>query len=205
MNILFTSVGRRVELLKAFRHSMNRANIAGKIITTDLKKSAPASFFADAAELVPKIGTPDYIERLLDICDRHQIDLLIPLIDPELSLLSLHRKKFLDRGVTLLVSSVKTNEICYSKKQTGAFFKSIGIGTPKIYNISEIEERHFSLIVKPDTGSSSAGVYHVRDRTELRFLSDYIQDGIIQERIIGEEYTIDILVGFKGNVISIVP
>lgn len=205
MNILLTSVGRRVELLKAFRYSMNRANIAGKIIATDLKKSAPAFFVADAAELVPKIGDPNYVEKLLDICDRHQIDLLIPLIDTELSLLSLHRQKFIDRGVTLVVSSVETNEICYSKKQTGAFFKSIGVSTPKIYNISEIENRHFPLIAKPDTGSSSVGVYHVRDRTELRFFSNYIQDPIIQELIIGEEYTIDILLDFKGNAISIVP
>ena len=205
MNILLTSVGRRVELLKAFRYSMKRANIAGKIIATDLKKSAPAFFVADAAELVPKIGDSDYVEKLLDICDRHQIDLLIPLIDTELSLLSLHRQKFIDRGVTLVVSSVETNEICYSKKQTGAFFNSIGVGTPKIYNISEIENQHFPLIVKPDTGSSSVGVYHVRDRAELVFFSNYVKDAIVQELIDGDEYTIDILVDFKGNVISIVP
>ena len=67
MNILLTSVGRRVELLKAFRYSMKRANIAGKIIATDLQKSAPAFFVADAAELVPKIGDSDYVEKLLDI------------------------------------------------------------------------------------------------------------------------------------------
>ena len=51
MNILLTSVGRRVELLKAFRQSMRRSNITAKIVTADLKKSAPASFLADTAEL----------------------------------------------------------------------------------------------------------------------------------------------------------
>ncbi len=107
MNILLTSVGRRVELLKAFRESMSRANMTGKIVTTDLKRNAPASFLADTAELVPRIDNPDYIDRLLDVCDRHQIDLLIPLIDTELNLLSLHEQRFRDRGVTVLINGIR--------------------------------------------------------------------------------------------------
>ena len=205
MNILLTSVGRRVELLKAFRQSMYRSNITGKIVTADLKRSAPASFLADTAELAPRIDDPDYVEKLLDICERHQIDLLIPLIDTELYLLSLYRQKFADRGVTLLLSSVRTNEICYSKKETGIFFEKIGVKTPKVYDLSQDPELIFPLIVKPNTGSSSVGVYYVRDRTELNFFAAYIQDAIVQELIEGDEYTIDILVDFKGNVISIVP
>ncbi len=205
MNILLTSVGRRVELLKAFRQSMYRSNITGRIVTADLKRSAPASFLADTAELAPRIDDPDYVEKLLDICDRHSIDLLIPLIDTELYLLSLYRQKFKDRGVTLLLSSVRTNEICYSKKQTSIFFEQIGVRTPKIYDSTQFQDLTFPLIVKPDTGSSSVGLYYVRDRTELDFFSTYVKDAIVQELIQGDEYTIDILVDFKGNVISIVP
>ena len=140
MNILLTNVGRRVELLKAFLQSMYRlssreatpTNITGKIITADFKRSAPASFLADTAELVPKINDPTYIDSLIDICDRHSIDLLIPLIDTELQLLSLHQQRFRDRGVTLIISSAGTNEICYSKKKTSTFFKEIGVKTPII-------------------------------------------------------------------------
>ena len=205
MNILLTSVGRRVELLKAFRQSMYRSNITGKIITADLKRSAPASFLADTAELAPRIDDPDYVEKLLDICDRHRIDLLIPLIDTELYLLSLYRQKFQDRGVTLLLSSVRTNEICYSKKETGIFFDKIGVKTPKVYDLSQDLDLSFPLIVKPNTGSSSVGVYYVRNHTELNFFATYIKDAIVQELIEGDEYTIDVLVDFKGNVISIVP
>ncbi|PSB52477.1 ATP-grasp domain-containing protein [Chamaesiphon polymorphus] len=205
MNILLTSVGRRVELLKAFRQSMYRSNITGKIVTADLKKTAPASFLADRAELAPRIDAPDYIERLLDICDSHQIDLLIPLIDTELHLLSLHQQEFSDRGIRLLISSVRANEICYSKKQTGIFFQKAGVKTPKVYELNEVTDRDFPLIVKPDTGSSSVGVYYVKNRSELNFFTNYVKDAIIQEAIVGEEYTIDVLLDFNGNVISIVP
>jgi carbamoyl-phosphate synthase large subunit len=205
MNILLTSAGRRVELLKAFRQSMYRSNISGNIITADLKSSAPASFLADRAELVPRVDDPQYIDRLLEICDLHDIDLLIPLIDTELHLLSLHHQKFRERGVTPLISSAITNEICCSKKHTSVFFQQIGVRTPKVYELSEVTDRDFPLILKPDRGSSSVGVYAIKDRAELNFFSNYVEETIIQELIEGDEYTIDILVDFQGKVISIVP
>lgn len=205
MNILLTSVGRRVELLKAFRESMSRSNITGKIITTDLKRNAPASFLADAAELVPRIDHPDYIDRLLDICDQHQIDLLIPLIDTELHLLSLHEQRFRALGVTVLISSAAVNDICHSKNKTGLFFQTIGVKTPKIYQLDEVNDQNFPLIIKPNKGSASVGVYQIKNRTELNFFVNYVEDPIIQELIIGEEYTIDVLVNFQGKVVSIVP
>lgn len=205
MNILLTSVGRRVALLKEFRQSMRTSNLMGKIVATDLKKSAPASFLADAFELVPRIDDPLYVESLIEVCTRHQIDLLIPLIDTELCLLSLHRQRFSDLGVKLLVSSTATNEICYDKKQTSKFFQAIGVNTPKIYELSEVEEWHFPLLVKPASGSSSVGVYRVSDRKELEFFTSYVKDAIIQELIVGEEYTIDVLVDLDGKALSIVP
>ncbi len=205
MNILLTSVGRRVELLKSFRQSMHRLKIDGKIITADLKKSAPASFLADTAELVPRVNDPTYITSLLDICDRHNIDLLIPLIDTELHLLSLHQQQFIDQGITLLISSAETNEICYSKKKTNIFFESIGVKTAKIYQLSEITDLNFPLILKPDTGSSSVGLYYIKNQVELNFFANYVENSIIQQLIVGEEYTIDILVDFQGKAISIVP
>jgi carbamoyl-phosphate synthase large subunit len=205
MNILLTSVGRRVELLKAFRQSMHRSNITGKIVTADLKKTAPAAFLADTSELVPRVKDPDYIDKLLDICDRHHIDLLVPTIDTELHLLSTHRQQFRDRGVTLLISAPATNEICYSKKKTSIFFEKIGVKTPKVYELSEITDRNFPLILKPDTGSSSVGLYYIKDRAQLNFFSNYVENAIFQELVVGEEYTIDVLLDFQGNVVSIVP
>jgi carbamoyl-phosphate synthase large subunit len=205
MNILLTSVGRRVELLKAFRQSMHRSNIAGKIITADLKSSAPASFLADTAEIVPRVSDPHYVDQLLEICDRHQINLLIPLIDTELNLLSLHQQKFKDRGVTVLISSATVNDICYGKKNTGLFFQKIGVRTPKIYQLDEVTDQDFPVLIKPNTGSASVGVYRIKNRTELNFFVNYVEGAIIQELIDGDEYTIDVLVDFQGQVISAVP
>lgn len=205
MNILFTSAGRRVALIKAFYQSMKQLNISGKIVTTDLKKNAPASFVADVSELVPRVNDPAYIDRLLDICDRHKIELLIPLIDTELHLLAPNHQKFQDIGVTLVVSSTATNEICFDKRNTASFFHQIGVKTPKIYNLEQLDSINYPAILKPANGSCSVGLHKIENQAELEFFSKYVDGAIVQELIIGEEYTIDVLADFQGKVISAVP
>jgi carbamoyl-phosphate synthase large subunit len=138
-------------------------------------------------------------------CNRHSIDLLIPLIDSELPLLSLHQQQFKDRGVTVLISSPITTEICHSKKKTSLFLEQISVKTPKIYGLSEITDRNFPLVVKPDRDSASIGRHYVNNRSELNFFWNYVEDPIVQQLMIGKEYTIDILVNFQGEAISIVP
>jgi carbamoyl-phosphate synthase large subunit len=205
MHILFTSVGRRVSLIKAFRQSMVKLNISGNIVATDLKKNAPAFFVADVSELVPRVNEANYIDKLLDICDRYKIQLLIPLIDPELHLLAPHHQKFKDIGVNLLVSSTATNEICFDKRNTANFFKQIGVKTPKIYNLDRVKSISYPVMLKPADGSCSIGLHKIENRAELEFFAQYVNGAIVQELIIGEEYTIDVLADFQGKVISAVP
>ena len=107
--------------------------------------------------------------------------------------------------MTVLISSAAVNDICHSKKRTGLFFQTIGVKTPKIYQLDEVEDRNFPVIIKPNQGSASVGVYQIKNRTELNFFANYVEDPIIQELISGDEYTIDVLVNFQGKAISIVP
>ena len=60
LNILFTSAGRRVALIQNFKESLARLGISSRIVTTDFKKNAPASFIADAHDLVPKVTDSRY-------------------------------------------------------------------------------------------------------------------------------------------------
>ena len=207
-NILFTSAGRRVSLIRNFKDSLSELGLTGSIVTTDCQKNAPASFIADFSEQVPRITDEKYINILQAICEKYQIKLLVSLIDPELYLLSLHRREFEAMGVTLLVSSPETNEICFDKRQTYRFFKSIGVQTPEILNAEDIlaaPEAKYPLLVKPADGSCSIGVTKVRNAKELTFFKDYVPNAIIQEFVVGEEYTLDILVDFQGKVLSVVP
>ena len=99
MNILFCSAGRRVELLKDFRKSMDAAD---KIIAADLSNLAPALYVADRHYLVPRIDDPTYLDTILDICRKEKINAVTTLIDPEIELLAKNRAHFEKIGVEVL-------------------------------------------------------------------------------------------------------
>jgi carbamoyl-phosphate synthase large subunit len=207
-NILFSSAGRRVALIKQFKKSLNHLGLSGGIVTTDLKKNAPAAFISDVHEYVPKVTDSSYVATLKDICKKHQIKLLVPLIDNELNTLSLHKQDFEAIGTTVLVSSHETNEICFDKRNTYNFFKTAGIQTPEILKSEDIlvdPEAKYPFLIKPADGSSSIGVIKIENSRELEFFKDYIPNAIIQEFVVGQEYTLDILVDFQGKVRCVVP
>ena len=71
MNYLMLSVGRRGELMKDFRISMEEGS---RIIATDNSSYAPALYFADKQYIVPRIDAPEYMDVILDICKKEQIN-----------------------------------------------------------------------------------------------------------------------------------
>src|SRR4051794_17481796 len=94
INILFTSAGRRVALIRCFRESMHRLGIPGRIFVGDIKRNAPALFVADEKVLLPEISSPEFVPSIQGLCRERHIALVVPLIDPELTPLSRCREAF---------------------------------------------------------------------------------------------------------------
>lgn len=208
LNVLFTSAGRRVSLVRLFRQALADLSIQGKTVTADLQKSAPAHFVSDRQVIVPRVTSADYVPSLLEICSRERIALLVPLIDTELHLLAPCKDAFERLGTRLLVSSVETTKICLDKRDTAAFFKRAGVRTPAVLDIPALladPATEYPLLLKPADGSSSVGVTRIRDRRELEFFSGYVANAIVQPLIRGREHTLDVLVDFQGRVRCVVP
>ena len=207
INILFTSSGRRVSLINKFKETFNEHKLNGNIITADLKETAPTAYISDKHYIVPRVTEENYLEELLRICQKEEIHLLVPLIDTELNLLAENKRYFEEIGVKVLVSSKELNEIANNKINTYHFFTSKHIPTPKVYCDEEIENKNytFPILIKPFDGSSSKGVTKVMNEKELNFFKDYIPNAMIQEYISGDEYTVDVMVDFEGNIKTIVP
>ncbi|NRF90518.1 ATP-grasp domain-containing protein [Paenibacillus frigoriresistens] len=207
MNILFTSSGRRLSLLQQFRKVFVQHNISGSIMTADLKQTAPTAFFSDKHFIVPRVTDPNYIPKLLQICQKEKIDIIIPLIDTELVIFSENQHVFEEIGVKLLVSSKKLNEIACDKTMSYKFFQDRNIPTPKVLSDDEINNKQyqFPLLIKPLDGSSSVGVTKINNEKELFFFKDYIPNAMVQEFVTGTEYTVDVMVDFDGNIKTVVP
>ncbi len=205
MNFLFTSSGRRVELLKLARQAVADCG-GGSVIAADLTGNAPTSKFCDIFEIVPKISSLEYIPALLDICKRRKVDVLVPTIDTELLPIAASEKAFKDLGVLVNISPAETIAICRDKLETQKFFAKNGISAPaSISPDSDWQSLKFPLIIKPKDGSSSINVFRVNSLEEFRFFCNYVKNPIIQEYIEGEEYTVDMFCGFDFRPVTIVP
>ncbi len=198
MNILFCSVGRRGELIKDFKKSMEAGSL---IVATDHSPYAPAIYLADKQYLVPLISDPTYIDVLLDICKKENISAVATFIDPEIELLSKNRARFKEIGVELLVPYEKTAALCFDKYEMYKYLKSLNIKTPLTYGTFEEfcegqkkGEISCPVFVKPRTGSGSVGARKVNTVEELETAMKQAPDLIIQELMACEDLDADVYV-----------
>lgn len=218
MKILFTSVGRRVELMQAFRKAADELKSSGElqddltIIGADITDTAPALYFCNETRIVPRIRDEKYIPVLIKICQEEAIDCLIPTIDTDLLLLAENKQHFESIGTKVLISAADKVRLCRDKNLTADYFRSLGLKSPQSVNSvekyeDEIENGRagFPAFIKPKDGSSSIDAYKVNNLENLKLYAEKIGDYIIQPYISGREYTIDIFCDYEGNPVYITP
>lgn len=205
MNILFTGVGRRIELLQAFRNAALVLNKELKIYGADMAGTAPALAYCDYVRRVVAMKDPGYIQNLLDICDADNINLLIPTIDTDLLVLSENKERFEEIGTRLMISAPEMIRICRDKNNTSQFFVDCGLHAPMPVNDWQEYKSGYPAFIKPKDGSSSINAFKVENEEELEVYAAQIKDYIVQPFISGHEYTIDIFCDWNGDPISIVP
>ena len=205
MNILFTGVGRRIELLQAFRNAALVLNKELKIYGADMAGTAPALAYCDYTRKVVAMKDSGYIQNLLDICIADQIDLLIPTIDTDLLVLSENKEKFEAIGTRVMISASEKIRICRDKNNTSQFFVDCGLHAPMPVNDWKEYKSGFPAFIKPKDGSSSINAFKVENEEELEIYAGQVEDYIVQPFVSGKEYTIDIFCDWAGEPISIVP
>ncbi len=205
IRILFTGVGRRIELLQAFRNAALVLNKELKIYGADMAGTAPALAYCDYTRRVVAMKNPGYINSLLEICEGDGIDLLIPTIDTDLLLLSENKDRFSQIGTRVMISELDKIRICRDKNNTSQFFVDCGLHAPMPVNNWKEYKDGYPAFIKPKDGSSSVNAFRVENEKELEIYARQIRDYIVQPFISGREYTIDIFCDWDGEPISIVP
>ena len=205
LKILFTGVGRRIELVQAFRLAATTLNIDLKLYGADMTATAPALAFCDGIRIVCGMRDADYIPKLVDICRNDKIDLLIPTIDTDLLVLSRNTDKFEAVGTRVLISKTDKISVCRDKNYTADFFEDCGLKAPRTVNDYKKYKDPYPCFIKPKDGSSSINAFKVENEFDLKLYAEQIKDYVIQPFIEGTEYTVDIFCDFDGNPIFITP
>lgn len=203
--ILFTSVGRRVELMQCFHNAAEEMNIALTIYGADISDNAPALSFCDVPIKICRIKDEAYIPSLLNICKEYEIDLLIPTIDTDLLILAENKEKFAEFGTKVFISSPEMVAYCRDKRHTAELFRKCKLLAPDSFSDVSLYNQGYPAFIKPLDGSSSIDAYKVNSFEELQEYAKRIKGYVIQPYISGTEYTIDIMCDFDGNPIYITP
>lgn len=206
LNVLLTSVGRRVALLKVFRDAFHELEIDGRIVAIDKSPYAPALQYADESYIVPGLDDPAYEENLLEIAAHEKIDVVFPLIDPDIAALLRARDKLAAVGARVASVSAESLEAVTDKWKTCRLFLSLEISTPQTWLPEQLnpDEVEYPVFMKPRKGSSSADCFVVRDADQLRFFSSYIDRPIVQEYLTGPQITNDVICDLEGDVLAVV-
>ncbi len=204
MNLLLLSVGTRNKIVQYFKTT-------GKVIATDMQLSAPALYDADMYYIVPRITEPGYLEIILDICQKENVDAVMSLIDPELSLLAENADRFKKIGVTVVGSSYDLCERALDKWKMYEWLKDHGYKTARsyidkerFYEDLENGKITFPVFVKPVRGSASIAISKVENRETLELLWSGTDGLLIQQYLKGQEFGADVYIDLiTHEVVSI--
>jgi carbamoyl-phosphate synthase large subunit len=204
VNTLISCAGRRTSLVAAFRASAEQRQ--SFVLAADADRLAPALFLANKGAVLPRVSDAAYTDALVRLVREHHIRLLVPTIDTELGRLADARGELRAAECLPAISSGRFISICADKWLTCQEFGNAGIRMPRSWLVADIAgiRHHRELFVKPRDGSASQHTFVAVPGTLEHTLSR-VPNPIIQERLIGQEITVDALVDFEGRIIHYVP
>jgi carbamoyl-phosphate synthase large subunit len=208
LTVLITSAGRRNQLIGCFRRSAETLSLKLRVLAADLRPElSSACAQADAGFKVPRCTAPDYIPALLRLCETEKVDLLVPTIDPELTVLSRAREEFAAIGTRVVVSAPEVTMLAQDKFGTAELLKRAGVSTPKTLwlrdYLAEPERLANPVIAKPNAGSASVGIVRPKCFSDLEDLP--AERYIVQEMWQGAEYTVNVFFDGEGRLRCAVP
>ncbi len=206
MKILFTNAGRRTYLIEDAIDLSLKVGFDVEVFVSDTS-SFTAAMMVDSrvrSVITPRVSDDPskYASELMRQCKNHSIDLVIPLMDYELEILSASRAEFKKIGVELLVSSEEVVVNTLNKEKCLAYLRSHGFDMPKTWVSGQIVDERFRkgpIVLKRVEGSGSVDL---KIFSALENVPEVVPDNfIMQEFIIGQEYGMDILNDQNGNFV----
>ena len=226
MNILLSSVGRRSYMVNYFKDALKGIGLLHAANSTETY----AMQLADKSIITPLIYDDSYVDFLLNYSKENDITAIISLFDIDLLILAKNKNKFSEIGVKLVISDYDTIQLCNDKWLTYKFLIDNEFYAPQTYlDIDKFNEAlkagiiQFPVIIKPRWGMGSIGIHQADNlnefevlylKTERSIFESYLKyesnidpnkSILIQEKLNGFEYGIDVLNDLKGNLLACVP
>lgn len=186
-----TGGGAGQSILKALQ------NTDYEVIALDSEALGAGLYTTNKSYIIPYSNKSNFIDKLLEVCQKENIKLFFPGLDAELPILSANKERFAAIGTTVVVSSMDVVTIGDNKMTTFNELSKHGFNVPKTVDMAEasLGELPFSypfILKQREGGARSQNLYLIKSREEIDgLLGDNLDlsQYIAQEYIEGDEYT----------------
>jgi len=226
MNILISTINRCTYSIYPFKDALGdtgKVFVSNSIMTSSLLK-------ADGYVLSPLILDSTYIDFLISYCLNNNITAIFSSTEIDLLVLTKNKELFQKHGITVVLSDESTIQLCNDKWKCFQLLLSAGLKQPKTYiDVNLLKQDllsgtvSFPLIFKPRWGEGSIGLFQVDSLEEVDIIYQKIlhkiftsilkheseQDKdfciIMQEKLTGQEYGLDVFNDLQGNYVTTIP
>lgn len=197
MNVLVTSLSRKVPLLLALREALGDGDVWGG----DVDPECVGRYFASRFWLMPRLSAPDAAEAVRAFCADEQIDLLVPTRDGELAFFAALRG---DLGAYVPVGSPEAVATCLDKLAFHEHCREHGLPSiPTATALDALDGDRFA--VKERHGAGSRSLALGRDRAAAAAHAGGLDAPVFQPLVEGVEHSIDVYVNRDGQVVDAAP
>jgi carbamoyl-phosphate synthase large subunit len=200
MNILVTGFAGDIaqSIVRVLRSVYKDCRITGCDIDLDpfTASLADMSFISLASE------SDNYMQSISNMCVSERIDLVIPVTEAEIEIISNHREEI---TTNILIANKLAIEVGLDKFQTSQFISLLGNYAPRTYLELNSNQIDFPIILKPRRGHGSQNVFKCSTKDEVDFYKTKIQSPIFQEFLqpSNMEVTCGVYSGSDGKIFSI--
>lgn len=202
---ILVTCGGSATALSVLKGIRIETNLAAHVILGDCALDIAGRHLADDFIQLPLCADVDYLDRMIALAIENQIDMIIPIFDPEFKILAANRQRFEEAGIKLVISSSEAILACRDKWETFRFFARHKIPTPMTWlpvDAADIGIDQYPLIVKPRDGRASMNVFKVAHPDELDKVLEQVPFPLIQRDVSGKnhrEVTIDTVSDTSGQ------
>ena len=201
IRILFLAPNWRVSLLRLFKKS-----ISGNffLVGADSDPYSAGLNIVDQKYVIPQFTEQGCFERIRFICDKENIDTILPMTNKAIIFMDNNREWFSGEDIALYLADHIAIQICNDKRSLAGFFNENNIVSPDLVNSNE-PYPGFPLIAKEPCGEGSKNCFKIESQADLDFYSKKLPNHIFQKFIKGREFSIDWFSDKQGVPMVIVP
>lgn len=152
------------------------------LVGVDVHSQHGGHLFVDFYETIPNALDSDYLPSLKLLIDKYQVDIFVPMTEPELGiLLPLLHTDF--PGIKWITAGSEVVAAGLDKLSTIKSLEQLGLPVPWTVSVSDGKPLGYPCILKNRYGSGSRAVFTLQNKEDAAYFSKRYPDAIFQEML----------------------